>query len=84
MGEYNKKEIEIIENQGGEIIIEEKTLYKMDRKTIKSRLQNIEMHKEGLIGQSKEIKRQYDMLIDEENKLKESLKQLEGGELETI
>lgn len=84
MDEYGKKKIEILENKDDKIVLQEKTVYKLDRKDINMKLQNIAMHKESLIGQSREIKRQFDMLTEEENKLKESLQSLEGGKLEVI
>lgn len=84
MEEYGKKKIEILENKDDRIVLQEKTVYKLDRKDINMKLQNIAMHKESLIGQSREIKRQFDMLTEEENKLKESLQSLEGGKLEVL
>lgn len=84
MDEYGKKKIEILENKDDKIVLQEKTVYKLDRKDINMKLQNIAMHKESLIGQSREIKRQFDMLTEEENKLKESLQSLEGGKLEIL
>lgn len=84
MDEYGKKKIKILENKDDKIVLQEKTVYKLDRKDINMKLQNIAMHKESLIGQSREIKRQFDMLTEEENKLKESLQSLEGGKLEIL
>lgn len=84
MEDFGKRKIEILENNEDSVVLQEKTVFKMSRSQIQMKLQNIAINKENLVMQSRDIKARYDEYTDEENKLKEILKSLDGGELETL
>lgn len=84
MEDYGKRKIEVLKNDQDTVVLQEKTVFKLSRNQIQMKLQNIAINKDNLVMQSRDIKARYDEYTDEENKLKEILKSLDGGELETL
>lgn len=64
-------------------IVEEKK-YTADRTTIQNQLYNIQHQKATLIEQSKRIKEEFDVLTNQENKLKEVLAEWEKDDIKEV
>lgn len=64
-------------------IVEEKK-YTADRATIQNQLYNIQHQKATLIEQSKRIKEEFDVLTNQENKLKEVLAEWEKDDIKEV
>lgn len=72
MDAYETRKIEYLGKEKGEILFKETKNFKMNLDGIRMRLRNIEINKDNIKAQSRELKRQYLMYEDEEKNLKKN------------
>lgn len=80
----DEKTLEIKKTGAEEVILIETRTYAQTKGELEVRLHNINYDKENLIQRSKEIKQSYDRLIEEENKIKAALQDMQPKEIDDL
>lgn len=77
-------EITIVETQDNAVVLTETKTYTATKEELEAQLQNIHYNKQSIIQQSKQLKTQFDALIERENSLKEAIATLKPSSPEFV